>query len=118
MTDPIDITVGQNIRRARHMKGVTQKQIADEVGCKFQQIQKYETGANRVSASRLVKIARVLGIGVPDLFEGVQGIRSDKGDGESLREGLHLRHLRLMEESNRHAIEILSAFIAKSSSKT
>lgn len=52
------------------MAGITQQQLADRVGIKFQQIQKYETGMNRVSASRLWDIADALGVTVSFFFEG------------------------------------------------
>jgi transcriptional regulator with XRE-family HTH domain len=53
------------------MVGMTQQQLADKVGIKFQQIQKYETGMNRVSASRLWEIASSLGVPVSFFFEGL-----------------------------------------------
>jgi transcriptional regulator with XRE-family HTH domain len=53
------------------MVGMTQQQLADRVGIKFQQIQKYETGMNRVSASRLWDIAEVLGVQISFFFEGL-----------------------------------------------
>ncbi|NCZ65750.1 MAG: XRE family transcriptional regulator, partial [Rhodobacteraceae bacterium] len=52
MAHPVDQHVGKRIRHRRWLVGMTQQQLADQVGIKFQQIQKYETGANRVSASR------------------------------------------------------------------
>jgi transcriptional regulator with XRE-family HTH domain len=58
--DPIDIAVGARIRMRRRHVGVSQQALADELGVSFQQVQKYERGANRVSASVLVKIARRL----------------------------------------------------------
>ena len=53
MTHPVDIHVGQRVRQRRWLLGMTQQQLAEQVGIKFQQIQKYETGSNRVSSSRL-----------------------------------------------------------------
>ena len=50
MTHPVDIHVGQGVRQKRWLLGMTQQQLAQQVGIKFQQIQKYETGANRVSS--------------------------------------------------------------------
>ena len=49
MTHPVDIHVGQRVRQRRWLLGMTQQQLAGQVVIKFQQIQKYETGANRVS---------------------------------------------------------------------
>ncbi len=69
MPHPVDRHVGQRIRQRRWQVGVTQGQLAEKVGIRFQQIQKYETGANRVSASRLWDIAEVLDVPVSYFFE-------------------------------------------------
>jgi transcriptional regulator with XRE-family HTH domain len=55
------------------MVGMTQQQLAEKVGIKFQQVQKYETGMNRVSASRLYEIAEVLDVPVAFFFDGLAG---------------------------------------------
>ncbi|MCB1362350.1 MAG: helix-turn-helix transcriptional regulator [Rhodobacter sp.] len=73
MKHPVDVHVGKRIRHRRWMVGMTQQQLADSVGIKFQQIQKYETGMNRVSASRLWDIARTLGVEIGFFFEGLGG---------------------------------------------
>lgn len=62
------------------MIGVTQQQLADRVGIKFQQIQKYETGMNRVSASRLWDIADALGVTVSFFFEGFDDAGAELAD--------------------------------------
>ena len=71
MTHPVDVHVGKRIRHRRWMVGMTQQQLAEKVGIKFQQIQKYETGMNRVSASRLWDIAETLSVPVSFFFEGL-----------------------------------------------
>lgn len=71
MTHPVDVHVGKRIRHRRWLVGMTQQQLAERVGIKFQQIQKYETGANRVSASRLWGIADALDVSVSFFFEGL-----------------------------------------------
>jgi transcriptional regulator with XRE-family HTH domain len=71
MKHPVDVHVGKRIRHRRWMNGTTQQQLAEAVGIKFQQIQKYETGMNRVSASRLWDIANVLKTDVSFFFEGL-----------------------------------------------
>jgi len=76
---PVDVHVGKRIRHRRWMVGMTQQQLADAVGIKFQQIQKYETGMNRVSASRLWDIARTLGVQIGFFFEGLSGEASNEG---------------------------------------
>lgn len=72
MTHPVDTHVGKRIRHRRWLVGMTQQQLAESVGIKFQQIQKYETGANRVSASRLWDIADALGVEISFFFEGLE----------------------------------------------
>lgn len=71
MKHPVDAHVGKRIRHRRWMVGMTQQQLADKVGIKFQQIQKYETGMNRVSASRLWDVAEALGVQISFFFEGL-----------------------------------------------
>ncbi len=66
---PVDKHVGQRLRQRRWVVGITQQQLAENVGIKFQQIQKYETGANRVSASRLWDISRALDVPISYFFE-------------------------------------------------
>ena len=73
MKHPVDIHVGKRIRHRRWMVGMTQQQLAEQVGIKFQQIQKYETGMNRVSASRLWEIAAAMEVPVSFFFEGLEG---------------------------------------------
>ena len=67
---PIDVLVGQNIRICRLQKGLSQGELGRRIGVTFQQVQKYEKGANRVGASRLTQIADVLGVPIPTLFDG------------------------------------------------
>lgn len=81
MKHPVDVHVGKRIRHRRWVSGTTQQQLADQVGIKFQQIQKYETGMNRVSASRLWDIAHTLNVDVAFFFEGLDSalLRDEKG---------------------------------------
>jgi len=71
MKHPVDVHVGKRIRHRRWQVGMTQQQLAESVGIKFQQIQKYETGMNRVSASRLWDISKVLEARVGYFFDGL-----------------------------------------------
>jgi transcriptional regulator with XRE-family HTH domain len=75
----VDLHVGQRVRQRRWMMNMTQTQLGDRVGIKFQQIQKYETGANRISASRMWDIANVLGVPVGFFFEGMGSRTADTG---------------------------------------
>ncbi len=72
MKHPVDVHVGKRVRHRRWMVGMTQQQLGDIVGIKFQQIQKYETGMNRISASRLWDIAQALGVSISFFFEGFE----------------------------------------------
>ena len=72
MAHLVDVHVGKRIRQRRWLVGMTQQKLAECVGIKFQQIQKYETGANRVSASRLWDIADALDVDVAFFFEGLR----------------------------------------------
>ena len=67
--DPLDVRVGAKIRIFRNHRGMSQGELAGKVGVTFQQVQKYEKGTNRVGASRLSRIASVLGVSVGELFE-------------------------------------------------
>src|SRR3981189_2818696 len=69
---PLDAMVGAKIRMFRINRGMSQTALAERVGVSFQQVQKYEKGANRVRGSRLSQIASVLGIAVGELFESSQ----------------------------------------------
>src|SRR3984893_5877566 len=67
--DPLDVMVGAKIRIFRIHRGVSQTDLAEQIGVTFQQVQKYEKGTNRIGASRLSRIATVLGVSVGELFE-------------------------------------------------
>lgn len=79
MKHPVDVHVGKRVRHQRWTIGMTQQQLAERVGIKFQQIQKYETGMNRISASRLWDIADALEVPVAFFFEGL-----DAADGDAI----------------------------------
>jgi transcriptional regulator with XRE-family HTH domain len=68
--DPIDAHVAQRLRLRRELTGYTQDKLGQAVGVSFQMIQKYENGTSRVGASRLLKIAKILGVSVAWFFEG------------------------------------------------
>jgi len=80
MKHPVDIHVGKRVRHRRWLVGMTQQQLAEKVGIKFQQVQKYETGMNRVSASRLWDISDALDVPVSFFFDG---LADDKNKAET-----------------------------------
>jgi transcriptional regulator with XRE-family HTH domain len=67
--DPMDVALGAAVRIRRRTIGMSQEALAEQCGVSFQQIQKYENGANRISFSRLVQIARALRCRVVDLMD-------------------------------------------------
>ncbi|MCU1294385.1 MAG: hypothetical protein JWP08_3235 [Bryobacterales bacterium] len=71
-SNPIDVTVGSRIRAARREAGLSQDELGKAVGITFQQIQKYEHGTNRISASRLIGLCEALDVSVFDILQGLQ----------------------------------------------
>ena len=71
--DPLDAMVGAKIRILRIDRGLSQTDLAHQIGVTYQQIQKYEKGANRVGAGRLARFAAVLGVSIGELFESAKG---------------------------------------------
>ena len=69
--NPVDLHVGARIRMRRRLQGVSQEKLAEALGLTFQQVQKYERGANRVSASKLYEIAAMLKAPVAYFFDGL-----------------------------------------------
>ena len=98
MKHPVDIHVGKRVRHRRWMVGMTQQQLAEKVGIKFQQIQKYETGMNRISASRLWDISRTLDVPVSHFFEGLEGADAAAAEQDFL--------------SDKEAMELIRAYYA------
>ena len=71
MATDIDLHLGRRLRRRRRLLGLTQQQLAMQVGIRFQQIQKYECGANRISAARLWQLAEALETPVNYFYDGL-----------------------------------------------
>jgi transcriptional regulator with XRE-family HTH domain len=67
--NPIDVHVGSRVRLRRTLLGMSQEKLGDAIGLTFQQVQKYERGANRVGASRLFELSRVLDVPVSFFFD-------------------------------------------------
>ena len=67
--NPVDIYVGSRLRLRRSLLGLSQEKLADALGLTFQQVQKYERGSNRVSASRLYELSKILEVPVSFFFE-------------------------------------------------
>ncbi|KQZ32236.1 MULTISPECIES: helix-turn-helix domain-containing protein [Caulobacter] len=71
MSNDIDVYLGKRLRRRRRLLGLTQQQLAGTVGVRFQQIQKYECGANRISAARLWQLSEALDVPVGYFYDGL-----------------------------------------------
>ena len=86
MANDIDLYLGKRLRRRRRLLGLTQQQLAGAVGVRFQQIQKYECGANRISAARLWQLSEALQVQVAYFYDGLSDaphadVLSDRTDG-------------------------------------
>ncbi len=77
--NPVDIHVGSRVRLRRTLLGLSQEKLGEAIGLTFQQIQKYERGANRVGASRLFALSRVLDVPVGFFFEEMPPELTGKG---------------------------------------
>lgn len=73
-----DRIIGQNIRKLRMLRGMSQEKLGDALGLTFQQVQKYEKGTNRCSGGRLYELTVILQCGVLDLFAGVSDDAANK----------------------------------------
>jgi transcriptional regulator with XRE-family HTH domain len=79
--NPIDVHVGLQVRLRRKELKISQEKLAEALGLTFQQVQKYERGANRISASKLYEIARALQVPIGWFFEGLTGSAAGGSDG-------------------------------------
>ncbi len=78
MSHPIDIYVGNRVRQRRRLLGMTMHALAEAVNIRFQQVQKYESGANRISASRLWELSIALKVPVAYFFDGIETHLADE----------------------------------------
>jgi transcriptional regulator with XRE-family HTH domain len=112
MATDIDLHLGRRLRRRRRLLGLTQQQLALAVGIRFQQIQKYECGANRISAARLWQLAEALETPVAYFYDGLaeSAARDEERGGEmfSRKETLDLiqAYYRLSERPRRRLLDL------------
>lgn len=81
---PIDRHIGSRVRARRIMLGMSQERLAEALGLTFQQVQKYEKGANRIGASRLLQISGILDVSIEFFFEGAPGLPRSGHLGEGI----------------------------------
>jgi transcriptional regulator with XRE-family HTH domain len=89
----VDVHVGNRIRMRRQLVGMSQEKLGELLGITFQQVQKYEKGANRISASRLYFTAKILGVPVQFFFDDLPGIEGHGGLAEAREEDTVLSSL-------------------------
>jgi transcriptional regulator with XRE-family HTH domain len=106
----VDAYVGERLRSCRTLAGLSQTQLGEGIGVTFQQVQKYENGANRISAGTLYALSRVLGVPVSYFFEGLDVPRERSAEDDQLmrRETIALtRAYYSIPETVRHALRRL-----------
>lgn len=86
MTSNLDISIGSKIRSRRHILGMSQSDLASKVGITFQQIQKYEKGQNKIMASRLFEMSKIMDIDINYFFEDCINKLSETPDVTALQE--------------------------------
>lgn len=115
---PMDVHVGSRIRLRRTLLGMSQERFGAKLGLTFQQIQKYETGKNRVSASRLWMISRVLDVPVSFFFDDYAG-GGEKGHAPPLVDAsrkalsLHQAFARITDDTHRTALVGMARALAE-----
>jgi transcriptional regulator with XRE-family HTH domain len=108
--DPVDVLVGSRVRLRRNMLGLSQEKLGEALGLTFQQVQKYERGANRISASRLFQLSRILDVPVRFFYDAVDPVRAPAipgGFAEPAPEPFQADPLR-----NPETVELVEAYFA------
>lgn len=121
MATDIDLHLGKRLRRRRRLLGLTQQQLAVHVGIRFQQIQKYECGANRISAARLWQLSEALETPVSYFYDGLsealeqQNQRPERSDMFSRKETLDLiqAYYQLDERPRRRLLDLAKSLHAE-----
>ncbi len=96
-SDANDATIGRNIRLQRQAARMSQGKLGARIGVSFQQVQKYERGASRIGAARLVRIAAALRVPLGALLEGIAGVERKAGALSTVRLLAHPHRLRLLQ---------------------
>lgn len=96
---PVDVAVGKKLKELRTMRRMSQTDVAKRLGLSFQQMQKYETGSNRISSSKLFEISQFLGVSVAEFFEDVMPeVKPSKVSADSEEVVLQSGLLRMVED--------------------
>lgn len=106
--DPVDVHVGSRVRLRRTLLGLSQEKLGEAVNLTFQQIQKYERGANRIGASRMYQLSQVLDVPVSFFYDGLtEGVRFGAGFGEAEKSGYEAEPGQF---SRRETLELVRAY--------
>ena len=117
MANPVDVHVGAKLRLIRNARGMSQAELGKQVGVAFQQIQKYEKGTNRVSASKLYDFSKILKVSFDFFLNGFTGYEqktpyavAGMSDGE--QEGFEVPQKETMEDlmNKRETIKLVRAY--------
>ncbi len=104
---PVDVYVGSRIKHQRTVSGISQEKLGNELGLTFQQVQKYEKGANRVGASRLFQISRILNVSPAFFFDGMPDASANGMASGLAEETTGFEHENL---SKRETLELVRAY--------
>ncbi len=112
---PVDVHVGRRARERRTLEGMSQSAVAEKLGLTFQQLQKYERGHNRISASRLYELAQLFDVPVAYFYEGMEAGKGAPDDTLTKRETLELvrAYYAISEPAVRDSIRKLAQAAAK-----
>lgn len=105
--DPVDIHVGARVRLRRTLLGMSQEKLGKALGLTFQQVQKYERGANRIGSSRLFQLSRILDVPVSFFFDEMTSDTTKKADG--MAEG-NKQVFEIDKLSRRETLELVRAY--------
>jgi len=108
--NPVDVHVGGRIRLRRTLLGMSQEHLADQIGLTFQQVQKYESGANRVSSSRLFDLGRVLDVPIKYFFDEMSTTTERQSPGQLQGTAPKLAHDERDPMARRETLELVRAY--------
>ena len=124
LADDVDKHVGNRLRIRRSLLGLSQEKLAECVGVTFQQVQKYERGANRISSSRLLSFSKLLDVPLSYFFDGLEDNDSSKssalGFAEDKQEGFDHGSKKIREKNlftQKETIELMKAYYAVQDTK-
>jgi len=109
---PVDIHVGARLRQRRTLLGMSQEKLGEAVALTFQQIQKYERGANRIGASRLYQLSQILDVSVAYFFEDMPGeVQRTRGDYAAPKNVVALKGVQVSDPmARRETLELVRAY--------